>query len=150
VNYYLNEDVSTDVKITVYDGARVLQEIQGTKKKGLNRVMWPFTWKRERTPEEKKDFKKKRGIPSDSEGEWGQEYFDYYDQLVWFGTEDTEVGVKGQSLMTRRHINDWETDPNFKYTRVRPGIYTITLTVGDKILKKRVLVLKDHWVKDAN
>jgi hypothetical protein len=150
INYFLKDDVSQDVKITVYDGVRVLQEIPGTKKRGLNRVMWPFTWKRERTPEEKKAFKRNRGIPRDSEGEWGQEYFDYYDQLVWYGTEDTEVGIKGQSLMTRRHIHDWETDPDFKYTRIRPGTYTITLALGEAVLKKKAFVLKDHWVKDQN
>lgn len=148
INYYLKDKVKDEVKIAILAGDKVLQKIIGTNKPGLNRVIWPFTWKRERTPEERKKFKETRGIPFDSEGEWGQEYFDYYDQLEWYGSEDTEVAINGQSLMTRRHIHDWETDANYKYTRVRPGQYTVVLTVGQKILKKMVLVLKDHWVKD--
>jgi len=148
VNYYLKNKVKSNVKITVYDGARILQEIIGPNNPGFNRVIWPFTWKRKRTAEEKEMFKETRGIPYDSEAEWGQEYFDYYDQLEWYGNENTEVGINGQSLMTRRHIHNWETDPNYKYTRVRPGIYTIMLTAGDEILKKKVLVLKDYWIKD--
>jgi photosystem II stability/assembly factor-like uncharacterized protein len=150
VNYYLKDRLEIDVKITVYDGARILQEIAGTAERGLNKVVWPFTWKRERTPEEKEMYKKSRGIPRDSEAEWGQEYFDYYDQLVWYGDEDTEVGIHGQSLMTRRHVNEWETDPDYKFTRVQPGTYTVVLTIGDKVLKKKALVLKDHWVKEQN
>jgi len=148
INYYLKNKVKGEVKITVFDGAKVLQELNGPNNSGLNRVIWPFTWKKERTAEEKKRFKETRGIPFDSEGEWGQEYFDYYDQLEWYGSENTEVGINGQSLMTRRHIHDWETDPNYKYTRVRPGIYTVVLAAGEKVLKKKALVLKDHWVKD--
>jgi photosystem II stability/assembly factor-like uncharacterized protein len=148
VNYYLKDRYTGEVKVAVYQGKKLLQEIPGSNGPGLNQVIWPFTWKRERTPEEKKLYKRNRGIPRDSEGEWGQEYFDYYDQLEWYGDEDTEVGINGQSLMTRRHINDWETDPDFKYTRVRPGTFTVVLTVGDRTWARRALVLKDHWVKD--
>jgi len=148
VNYYLKERFAGEVNVAVYQGQKLLQQIPASNEPGLNQVVWPFTWKRERTLEEKKRYKRNRGIPSDSEGEWGQEYFDYYDQLEWFGDEDTEVGINGQSLMTRRHINDWETDPDFKYTRVRPGTFTVVLTVGDRTWKRRALVLKDHWVKD--
>ena len=150
INYLLQQRVNAGVKISIYDGARLLQEIAGPGKMGINRVIWPFTWKRERTPEEREAFKGGRGIPKDSEGEWGQEYFDYYDQLVWYGDEDTEVSIQGRSLMTRRHIHEWETDPSYKFTRVRPGSYTVVLTVGDKAISKRVLVLKDHWVKEQN
>ena len=150
VNYLLKDRVQAGVKVGIYDGARLLQEIEGPGENGLNRVIWPYTWKRERTPEEKEAFKEGRGIPSDSEGEWGQEYFDYYDQLVWYGDEGTEVNIQGRSLLTRRHIHEWETDPQFKYTRVRPGSYTVVLTVGDKVISKKALVLKDHWVKEQN
>lgn len=139
-----------DVLVGIYEGDRLLEEIEGPGHKGINRVVWPMTWKRERTPEEKEAFKEQRGIPADSEGEWGQEYFDYYDQLVWYGSEDSEVSVQGRSLMTRRHINDWETDPRFNYTRVRHGTYRIVLRVGDRSVRKSALVLKDHWVKERN
>jgi hypothetical protein len=150
VNYFLKEGKPGGVQVGVYEGDRLLQEIDGPGEQGMNRVVWPFTWKRERTPEEKEAFKEQRGIPSDSEGEWGQEYFDYYDQLVWYGSEDSEVSVQGRSLMTRRHINDWETDPRFKYTRVRPGTYRIVLRAGGRFVSKSALVLKDNWVKEHN
>jgi hypothetical protein len=52
--------------------------------------------------------------------------------------------------MTRRHINDWETDPRFKYTRVRPGTYRIVLRAGGRFVSKSALVLKDNWVKEHN
>jgi photosystem II stability/assembly factor-like uncharacterized protein len=150
VNYYLREGMTGGVTVGITEGERLLQEIEGPGEKGINRAVWPFTWKRERTPEEQEAFKEQRGIPADSEGEWGQEYFDYYDQLVWYGREDSEVSVEGRSLMTRRHINDWETDPRFKYTRVRPGAYRIILRAGDKSISKSALILRDHWVKEQN
>lgn len=44
INYYLKSDMDTEVKIKVYDGTRVINELNGPHTAGLNRVEWGMTW----------------------------------------------------------------------------------------------------------
>jgi photosystem II stability/assembly factor-like uncharacterized protein len=54
VNYYLKAKPKTEVKLQVYKGNLLLNEIKGTDAPGLNAVQWTMTGRRERTPEEAK------------------------------------------------------------------------------------------------
>ncbi len=52
INYYLKNDVSGRAKVTVYKGARAIREYNASSKAGLNKVLWNFTERRERSDEE--------------------------------------------------------------------------------------------------
>ncbi len=54
VNYYLKSKPKTEVKVQVYKGTLMLNEIKGTDTPGLNSVQWTLTGRRERTAEEAK------------------------------------------------------------------------------------------------
>ncbi|MDH4196389.1 MAG: hypothetical protein OEW05_03175, partial [Candidatus Aminicenantes bacterium] len=54
VNYYLKAKPKTEVKLQVYKGNLLLNEIKGTDTPGLNAVQWTMTGRRERTAEEAK------------------------------------------------------------------------------------------------
>lgn len=54
INYYLKSDVSGEVKIKIYQGQMLINELRGTTRAGINQVFWDLTARRERTPEEKK------------------------------------------------------------------------------------------------
>jgi len=54
INYYLKNKVEGDVKVAVYKGNKLVNEIEGKKEKGINKVLWDMTQRRERTEEEKK------------------------------------------------------------------------------------------------
>ncbi|MGA2361102.1 MAG: hypothetical protein ABSG73_01460 [Candidatus Aminicenantales bacterium] len=54
VNYYLKAKPKDDVKIQVFNGNMLLNEIKGTSNAGLNSAVWNMTGRRERTSEEKK------------------------------------------------------------------------------------------------
>lgn len=54
INYYLKAKPKDDIKIQVFKGNLLLNEIRGTANPGLNSAVWNMTGRRERTPEEKK------------------------------------------------------------------------------------------------
>ncbi len=54
VNYYLKAKPQGDVKIQVFKGRFLVNEINGTGNPGLNSAVWNMTGRRERTAEEKK------------------------------------------------------------------------------------------------
>jgi photosystem II stability/assembly factor-like uncharacterized protein len=54
INYYLKNKIKNDVKVAVYKGNKLINEIEGAKAKGINKVLWDMTVRRERTEEEKK------------------------------------------------------------------------------------------------
>ena len=177
VNYYLKEGVGTDVKVGIYQGDLLLQEIVGPGSAGLNQVRWAMTKKRPRNAVQAYTYRRFRetaagvsppsaralqatgvynerqewvsdwALPHDSEAEYGIEYFDYYDQLEWYGDEDDEVSVTGRSLLTRRHVHLEALDPDYVYTRVTPGEYAVVLKAGDTVLESTVVIMKDHWVR---
>jgi len=53
INYYLRSEISGQVKIKIYQGQMLINELKGTGRAGLNQVLWNLTTRRERTPEEK-------------------------------------------------------------------------------------------------
>lgn len=54
VYYYLKNKVEGDVKVSVYRGNMLINEIEGKNEPGINKVLWDMTKRRKRTEEEKK------------------------------------------------------------------------------------------------
>jgi hypothetical protein len=54
INYFLKAKPKGDVKVQVFNGNLLINELNGPSNPGLNTVVWPMTGRRERTPEEKK------------------------------------------------------------------------------------------------
>ncbi len=59
IYYYLKKESKEDVKIKIYKGTMLINEIKGKKDSGMNRVIWDMTQRRERTEEEKKRIKER-------------------------------------------------------------------------------------------
>jgi len=60
IYYYLINKVKDNVKVSVYKGDMVINEIEGSKEAGINKVVWDMTKRRERTEEEKKRMREQR------------------------------------------------------------------------------------------
>lgn len=54
INYYLKNPAENDIKIKVFDGNLLINEIKAKNQSGLNQVIWNMTKRVERSPEEKK------------------------------------------------------------------------------------------------
>ena len=54
INYYLKNPAENDIKIKVFDGNLLINEIKAKNQAGLNQVIWNMTKRVERSPEEKK------------------------------------------------------------------------------------------------
>ena len=52
INYYLKNDATGDVKIRVYDGSRMIAEMDGAKTAGVNTVRWNMQARRDTIPGE--------------------------------------------------------------------------------------------------
>ncbi len=59
INYYLKNPAEKGVKLQVFKGKLLINEIKGTNKAGLNQILWNMTQRAERTPEEKKRIKER-------------------------------------------------------------------------------------------
>jgi photosystem II stability/assembly factor-like uncharacterized protein len=114
INYYLKEDVKDTVKVLVLDPAgSTVQQIQGSNRRGINRVWWdlglqPYVLPPLRTRPEDADW-----VKLDSTGERAMVIY------------DLDIGA---GLPT---------------TKVLPGTYSVVLKVGDKEWRQPVDVLRD-------
>ena len=54
INYYLKAKPAAEVKVQIYQGNLLINELKGTANPGLNQVTWNMMKRRERTEEEKK------------------------------------------------------------------------------------------------
>jgi len=140
INYYLKTSLAEDVSFEVYSGSRLINAIKGSNQAGLNRSEWGMTWRRQRTPEEKKRWDRRNAFAAEDE-----EFYDYYDTVDWFGDPDEEVDKWGRSLRTRVHQPPGMTDREYAYYRVQPGEYTIVLKAAGKTLKRKSVILQDVW-----
>ncbi len=59
IYYYLKNKISEDVKVTIYKGSKVVNEIKGKNKTGINRVLWNMTERRKRTEKEKETIRER-------------------------------------------------------------------------------------------
>ena len=119
INYYLKNDISGEVTITVYDGTRQISELKGPNSAGLNCVLWNMRKDRERSEEE--IARRRRQQESRAEEE---PFFHVYDEVDYH---------RGSS------------EERFFSQPVGPGEYTVTLNVGDTVLKGKAIILQDYW-----
>jgi hypothetical protein len=120
INYYLKNSVDTDVSICVYQGERLIRELSGSGTAGLNSIEWRMDTQRERTEEEKE--------------QWKQRYEWFMDQPY---TKFQQVSY---------HDNEFDINsPNHIGTQVLPGVYTVKLTVSGRQLTRKAVILKDYW-----
>ena len=54
IHYYLKNKLENDIKIQVYQGKMLINEISGKGEAGLNQVLWRMDKRRKRTEKEKK------------------------------------------------------------------------------------------------
>jgi len=54
IHYYLKNKLDTDIKIQIYQGKMLINEISGKGEAGLNQVLWRMDKRRKRTEKEKK------------------------------------------------------------------------------------------------
>ncbi len=140
VNYYLKKKLEGDIKIAVYRGTRLIDELTGPNRAGLNCIEWGMTKRRKRTREEIIEWEKEQKLLAEDE-----EFFDYYDTVDYYGDADYEVDKWGRSLRTRVHMPPGLTEREWFYTRVKPGDYTIKLSAAGTVLSGKSVILKDHW-----
>jgi len=140
INYYLKDKVDDEVKIRVYHGTRIINEIIGPKSAGLNRVEWGMTRRKKRTEEEIARWERWHKYSLEEE-----EFFDYYDTVEWYGDPDEEVDKWGRSLQTRVHLRPDALNRLYAYYRVQPGEYRIVLSVKGREWSGKAIILQDHW-----
>lgn len=141
INYYLKRKTRDGVKIQIFAGSVLINEIIGPGESGLNSSQWYMTKRRKRTPEEQKEFESRRPFMDEEE-----DFYDYYDTVDFYLNPDDEVNVLGQSLHTRVGVRG-PFDDDWAYQRVPPGEYMVKLTVGSTVLTRKVQILKDRWYK---
>ena len=140
LNYYLGDEVPGGVTLSVYDGAILINELEGPGNAGLNGVMWGMTRRgRQRTPEEIARW--------DEDMEFGEPepFYDYYDTNEFFGAADEEVGRTGLSLRTRVQGRPGRRGRDYVLHRVQPGEYRVELRAGETVLTQTALILQDFW-----
>ncbi|HEV2482900.1 MAG TPA: ferric reductase-like transmembrane domain-containing protein [Puia sp.] len=114
INYYLRDTVKDTVKVLILDEAgNTIQQIDGSNKRGVNRVWWdlglqPYVLPPLRTRPEDADW-----VKLDSNGERAMVIY------------DLDIG------------------PGLPTTKVLPGTYTVVLKIGDKEYRQPVEVLRD-------
>jgi len=59
INYYMKEPAENDIKLRVFEGNLLINEVKAENKAGLNQVIWNMTKRVERTPEEKKQIQER-------------------------------------------------------------------------------------------
>ena len=139
INYYLADAAAGDASIRIYDGTRLINELSGTAAAGLNRVIWPMTWRQPRSPEEIARWDRRRG-----RGDRDPQFFDYYDTVDFYGDPDEEVTANGMSMRTRVD-NAGPIERDYRYFRVQPGTYRVVLEVDGRQLQGDADILVDHW-----
>ena len=130
INYYLKNSVNSDVIVRVYKGERMINELHGSGAAGLNRVEWRMDTRRERTKEEKE--------------QWKRIYIDFLDQPY---TKFQEVSYHDVEFDPVNYQNvPFDPDsPDHIGTELPPGKYTVKLSVNGKELARKAKILKDHW-----
>jgi photosystem II stability/assembly factor-like uncharacterized protein len=140
INYYLKESARNNVTVLIYDGSRLIQEISGSGSAGLNSVEWYMTKrKRKRTREEISQYDRRVANARENY------FFDYYDTVDFYGDSDEEVDKYGRSLRTRVARESDARGREYVLARVRPGTYTVKLSVDGGEYTGQAVILKDHW-----
>ena len=54
INYYLKTKIKGEIKVSVYSGNKLINELEAANEPGIQKVVWDMTVRRKRTEEEKK------------------------------------------------------------------------------------------------
>jgi hypothetical protein len=122
INYWLKSAPRGDVKLRVYDGARLLAEMDAPKNVGINTVRWTMQSRRERTPAE--TAQGGGGFGGGGGGGFGG-------------------GGQGQGGMPAFPTGG----QGFVLSTVTPGEYDVVLTVGGREYRENVTINADHWFR---
>ena len=140
IYYYLKSDISSGVKISIYGGQKLINELNGSGNKGLNSIMWGMTKRgRKKTKEEIMNWDKEVAT------EEREPFYDYYDTNEYLVSEDEEVGRTGLSLNTRVAWEPGMKGREYEYLRVTPGKYRIVINVYGKEYETNASIVKDIW-----
>ena len=140
IYYYLKSDISSGVKISIYDGQKLINELNGSGNKGLNSIMWGMTKRgRKKTKEEIMNWDKEVAT------EEREPFYDYYDTNEYLVSEDEEVGRTGLSLNTRVAWEPGMKGREYEYLRILPGNYRIVINVYGKEYETNASIVKDIW-----
>jgi photosystem II stability/assembly factor-like uncharacterized protein len=118
INYYLQRDVTGDVTIQVYDGARVIADVQGPKTAGVHKVLWSMQGRRE-------------AGPGEAAGRGGR------------GGRGGFGGGRGGGATT---VTTFPAPAaGSVLSTVSPGTYRVVLTVNGQSYEQTATILADHW-----
>lgn len=117
INYLLKNDLEDGVKIKIFQGDRLLNELKAKGDAGLNQFVWSMNKRdRERTDREKQQVQRQ------------------IDRFKGFGLSDEEI----QQYMGRM-------DMEYITSSVGPGEYTVVFEASGVKMKRQALILKDAW-----
>ena len=119
IHYYLRSAAS-GVTVRVYDGARVIAEVDGPGAAGLNTVRWNLQASRTLMPGEQPGGRGRGGRGGGGFGRGGR------------GGADSATVFPSAS-------------PNAVMAEVQPGSYRVVLSVGGREYEKTAVVVADHW-----
>lgn len=118
ISYYLQRDVTGDVTIQVFDGARVIADVQGPKTAGVHKVLWTMQGRRE-------------AGPGEAAGRGGR------------GGRGGFGGGRGGGAPA---VTSFPTAaPGSVLSTVSPGTYRVVLTVNGQSYEQTATILADHW-----
>jgi hypothetical protein len=66
VHYYLKDKIKGDVKVSIYNGNKLINEVAARNEPGIQKVVWDMTVRRKRTEEEKKAIEERQRRFADS------------------------------------------------------------------------------------
>ncbi len=118
ISYYLQRDVTGDVTIQVYDGARVIADVQGPKTAGVHKVLWSRQGRRDAGP----------GEAAGRGGRGGRGGFGGGRGGGAAAVTTFPAPAAGSVLST-----------------VSPGTYRVVLTVNGQSYEQTATILADHW-----
>jgi hypothetical protein len=117
LNYYLKKESKDALKIKIYQGDRLLNELNGKNTAGLNQVIWGMNKRdRKRTDREKEQVQRQ------------------VDRMKGFGLSGEQI----EQYMGRM-------DMDYITSSVGPGEYTIVMEAGGVKMSRQALILKDAW-----
>ncbi|MGE3342827.1 MAG: WD40/YVTN/BNR-like repeat-containing protein [Vicinamibacterales bacterium] len=118
ISYYLQRDVTGDVTIQVFDGARVIADVQGPRTAGVHKVLWTMQGRRE-------------AGPGEAAGRGGR------------GGRGGFGGGRGGGAPA---VTSFPTAaPGSVLSTVSPGTYRVVLTVNGQSYEQTATILADHW-----
>ena len=122
VNYYLREAVGDDALVEVFQEGRRIYHMTGPSGAGLNTAEWTMVTGRERTDEEKEEWKARHAQGGSEGGE--SPMYDSTDSADPVNYDDPNYVVSG---------------------RVSPGEYRVVLTVDGESRSAQARIVADDW-----